>query len=120
VDDEPAIRALVKSILSNHGFSVLEAHDGQHAISLLKDQSVGRCLDLMVTDIQMPGADGVLVAQTFMMMSPQARVILMSGYADVESINSESPERWCFVAKPFLPQTLVEAIERVGLEPDPI
>lgn len=110
---------MVKGILSKHGFSVVEASDGRHAMSLLEDDSLGDRLDLMVTDIQMPGVDGVLVAQTFMTMSPHARVILMSGYAEVESINSESPDNWCFVSKPFLPKTLMHAIERVGLKPDP-
>lgn len=113
VDDEAPIRLLVRSVLSRMGFRVEEAPDGQHALTLLKRN--GLCADLLVTDIQMPGADGVTVAQAFMTECPSTRVILMSGYSDAGSINMESNGRWWFISKPFSQQILFDAIQRIGI-----
>jgi CheY-like chemotaxis protein len=118
VDDDPPIRSLVKTVLTKHGFDVIEAHDGQHALSLLKEGEGRQCVDVLIADIVMPGGvDGVTVAETFLRECPFTRVVLMSGYNDVGSINLESNGRWQFVPKPFLPRSLVQAIQEIGVIP---
>ncbi len=118
MDDDPPIRSLVRTVLTEHGFEVIEAHDGLHALSWLKKEEGHQCVDVLITDVVMPGGvDGVTVAETFLRECPLTRVVLMSGYSDVGSINLESNGRWLFVPKPFLPRNLVQAIQELGVSP---
>jgi len=110
VDDEASVRSLVRTILSRAGFAVAEAEDGQEAWSLLKKQQDGE-VDLVVTDIQMNGMDGLALTERCLREYPHVRVLLMSGYMDITTVNLESDGRWLFLSKPFSPQALLAAIQ---------
>ena len=76
-EDEAAVRAFVKTILQREGYQVLEAADGNGAVALAR--KVNGAIDLLVTDIKMPGMDGVALAEALKEMRPGIPVVFMSG-----------------------------------------
>jgi DNA-binding NtrC family response regulator len=105
VDDEPAIRAYLKSILQRKNVRALEASDAVEALRVL--QKHGNGIDLIITDIQMPGdMDGVDLAYSVKRSHPAIPVLLISG-----NVNNGSAGRFTFVQKPFLPETILETID---------
>jgi CheY-like chemotaxis protein len=80
VEDETVVRHLVAEILENTGYTVLQAGDGPSALELLRRHS-GK-LDLLVTDVVMPGMSGPEVAHAVTSMRPGTEVLYTSGYTD--------------------------------------
>jgi PAS domain S-box-containing protein len=80
VEDETVVRHLVAEILENSGYTVLQAGDGPSALELLRRHS--GTLDLLVTDVVMPGMSGPEVAQAVTSMRPGTLVLYTSGYTD--------------------------------------
>ncbi len=79
VDDEPGVRHVVRSALSRLGYTVLEAPSGADALELLG--RAARAVDLLLTDVAMPGMGGRELARRFREACPAVRVVYMSGYA---------------------------------------
>jgi two-component system, cell cycle sensor histidine kinase and response regulator CckA len=113
VDDDAGIRTLLNAYLSLNGCHVVEKQDGREALEHIeKTGCSGR--DVIVTDIVMPGMDGVALATWALLKCPGVKVVLMSGQADTESINLEAPDhQWMFVPKPFIPRVVVNAIHQL-------
>jgi len=112
VEDQPAVRALVCSTLTQQGYTVLDAGHGQDALTLLDEQTDG--IDLLVTDVVMPGMSGRELATSVRALRPQVRVLYMSGYAPdaalpAEIINSGA----AFLPKPFVPATLLRKVREL-------
>jgi hypothetical protein len=80
VEDETVVRHLVAEILENSGYTVLQAGDGPSALELLRRHT--NKLDLLVTDVVMPGMSGPEVAQAVTSMRPGTQVLYTSGYTD--------------------------------------
>jgi two-component system cell cycle sensor histidine kinase/response regulator CckA len=80
VEDETVVRHLVAEILENSGYTVMQAGDGPSALELLR-RHAGK-LDLLVTDVVMPGMSGPEVAQAVTSMRPGTEVLYTSGYTD--------------------------------------
>ncbi|MDX6474711.1 MAG: two-component system, cell cycle sensor histidine kinase and response regulator CckA, partial [Gaiellaceae bacterium] len=80
VEDETVVRQLVAEILESTGYTVMQAGDGPSALELLRRHS-GK-LDLLVTDVVMPGMSGPEVAQAVASMRPGTQVLYTSGYTD--------------------------------------
>jgi PAS domain S-box-containing protein len=80
VEDETVVRQLVAEILESSGYSVLQAGDGPSALELLRRHTGP--LDLLVTDVVMPGMSGPEVAQAVTSMRPGTHVLYTSGYTD--------------------------------------
>jgi CheY-like chemotaxis protein len=80
VEDETVVRHLVAEILESSGYTVMQAGDGPSALELLRRHS-GK-LDLLVTDVVMPGMSGPEVAQAVTSMRPGTEVLYTSGYTD--------------------------------------
>jgi PAS domain S-box-containing protein len=100
VEDEPAVRALARETLQEHGYIVLEA---RHAIEALviSSQNTGR-IDLLVTDIVMPQMDGLELATRLLPSQPTMRVLFISGYTEKGTVNDSLLERGTdFLQKPF-------------------
>lgn len=110
VEDEAAVRSFVKMILQREGYQVLEAADGSGAVSLAR--KVNAAIDLLVTDIKMPGMDGIALAEALKEMRPGIPVVYMSGYSDeADTSTLDRPgEGSIFIGKPFLPQVLLDAV----------
>ena len=101
-EDDAAIRDLECEILSNHGYTVLCAQDGAQAI-----QQMEACrgkIDLLITDVLLPGMDGGALADKLCAARPDLRILFVSGSTDNPEITlggNGSGSRRCFLAKPF-------------------
>jgi two-component system cell cycle sensor histidine kinase/response regulator CckA len=100
VEDEPAVRSLVSRILGRAGHAVLEFPDGGAAIDGLADPGIR--VDLLITDLVMPGPSGIEAARRIRRSRPDLPVLLMSGFAadalQAEGLDEETVE---VLAKPF-------------------
>ena len=100
VEDEPAIRAALTRMLRGGGYRIIEASNGDEALRLA-DETTG-AIDLLLTDVMMPGIGGKELVQRLLAIRPDTRVILMSGYTDDEDLRRDLGEaRYVFLQKPF-------------------
>jgi DNA-binding NtrC family response regulator len=76
VDDDDAVRASTEQILASNGFRLLVARDGYEAMRLLAENHV----DVLFTDIVMPGLDGVSLAKQAKVLKPDLKILFMTGY----------------------------------------
>ena len=102
VEDEPALRTLTKHILSSHGYLVLEAANGMDALQLIEGSHIH--LDLLLTDVVMPGMSGVELAGQISRVFPGIRIAFMSGHADMPKAGDG---KTCVIQKPVAPDALL-------------
>jgi diguanylate cyclase (GGDEF)-like protein len=81
VDDEEIIRSLFRDVLEDKGYQVVLAPNGEEAIERLKETP----FDLVITDIRMPGIDGMEVLRRSKAKYPEIDIIIITGYASVET-----------------------------------
>ncbi len=79
-DDDAATRDLVRRSLESDGHSVTVTEDGAEALERL--QAGDANFDLVVTDVEMPALDGIMLAEEALKLRPGMRIVLMSGYAE--------------------------------------
>lgn len=79
-EDDPAARTLMARALAGDGHSVIEAEDGQAALQAMSAEPAA--IDVLVTDVDMPGLDGIALAGRARALKPGLRVLLISGFAD--------------------------------------
>ena len=115
VEDDYAVRSLVKEVLTHYQYHVIEAAHAEEALAIWKIQ--GPKIDLLLTDILMPGANGLELAQELLTQRPELKVIYTSGYS-AELFGSDQPldEGRNYLPKPYLSAQLT-AIVRAALEP---
>ncbi len=112
VEDEEAVRTLIKEILGMHGFSVLEARDGGEAV-LISERYEG-FIDLLLTDMVMDNMSGRQLAERLHPMRPEMRLLYISGYANEGMLTGREGEMsGAFLAKPFTPKTLVMKVREI-------
>lgn|GEM_PF-1666098 len=112
VEDQADVRQLEALALSMNGYQVLEAADGMGALEILKAEA-GR-VDLLVTDIVMPGMDGLQLADEVQCIRPGLPVLFTSGYQKGMSVQSRQwPMKTSFLAKPFTPEDLAAKIREL-------
>src|SRR6202040_3985261 len=80
VEDADALRKLARSFLVDHGFQVIMASDGEEAVEVARNHN-GR-IDLLLTDVVMPGMNGRLLADRLLSKWPGLKVVFISGYTD--------------------------------------
>ncbi|MBT4738950.1 MAG: PAS domain-containing protein [Rhodospirillaceae bacterium] len=99
VEDEDAVRVFAARALKNKGYTVLEARTGEQAMDMLHD---AEDLELLITDMMMPGMDGGTLARFVKVERPEVRVILISGYSEEVARGDvlDSPDIH-FLPKPF-------------------
>jgi DNA-binding NtrC family response regulator len=112
VEDDDSLRKLAQKALRQHGYSVLEAENGEDALRVSEEH--GGSIDLMITDVVMPKMSGKETAERLQPLYPQMKVIYMSGYTDdaivhhgvlVPGLN--------FLEKPFTPEDLARKVREV-------
>ncbi len=112
VEDEPSVRALAVRTLQDHGYRVVVAQNGQQVRDLGVEE-VGQ-LQLLVTDVVMPGQNGREVAEELRRRRPGLPVLYMSGYAaDAFADANPLDARSGFLAKPFTSPTLLRRVREV-------
>jgi PAS domain S-box-containing protein len=109
-DDEAALRQAVVQILRTTGYRVLEAENSYEAWEIARQHSGD--LDVLLTDIVMPGLRGTELAKRVAKAHPEVQVIYMSGYAEGFQ-ESPLPENSIFLQKPFRFATLLEQLKLV-------
>lgn len=111
VEDEDAVRLFGARALRNKGYQVLEARSGESALDVLRGDTR---IDVLVTDVVMPGMDGATLARLVRMERPSIQVILMSGYSEDVALGEFSGEDGIhFLPKPFSLKQLAGKVKEV-------
>ncbi|HEX2559687.1 GAF domain-containing hybrid sensor histidine kinase/response regulator [Phenylobacterium sp.] len=115
VEDEQAVRDLVVEVLRELGYNAVEAADGPEGLKLV--QSLPR-LDLLVTDVGLPGLNGRQLADAARQVRPQLKVLFMTGYAENAAVSRGFLEEgMALITKPFPVQTLAARIRGMIEQP---
>ncbi|MGA1237190.1 MAG: PAS domain S-box protein [Limisphaerales bacterium] len=112
VEDEPALRELVRNILEFSGYSVLEAPSGRAALDVWRQHHAS--VDLLLTDVVMPdGVNGHDLALRLQKDKPSLKVLYTSGYGtEIVGIDFTLSEEVNFLQKPYNPRGLADAVRR--------
>lgn len=110
VEDELPLRRFAVRALGKRGYRVLEAENGDVALELLDDS--GTAIDLVLSDVMMPGMDGATLLRTIRARRPDVRIIMISGYG--ESILGgllDQRDGVLFLPKPFSLNELLDKVD---------
>ena len=117
VDDEQALLSLVEDILKDEGYTVLPALSGAEGLEAGR-RHPGK-IDLLLTDIVMPGMSGGKLFKQLQLMQPGIRVLYMSGYTKYTVVGHGALESVdSFIWKPFSPAQLLQKVREVLDAPD--
>jgi PAS domain S-box-containing protein len=116
VEDEPPVRRLARSILSHAGYRVLEAGDGKQALEVAANSV--HAIDLLLTDVVMPGMNGVELHRELVRSRPAVKSLYMSGYTENAVVHHGILDADVhFLAKPFTREVLLGRVREVLAEP---
>lgn len=112
VEDEPGVRALVRGLLERLGYAVITAATAEEAVDLCR---LGACpVDLLLTDVVLPGLPGSELAASLRRERPGLRVLLMSGFPDEAFQAGTRPgHEVALLPKPFTPADLARKVREV-------
>ena len=109
-EDDDSLRGFLKRALERAGFEVRACADGEEALEALPEAE----WDLLLTDIVMPGADGIEVARQATAIQPELRVMFITGFAAVALAAKESaPQGAKVLSKPIHLREIVSEVERM-------
>ena len=112
VEDAPVIRRLARDVMAGAGYVVIAAEDANEAMTLAAAHRGP--IDLLVTDLVMPGPSGVELAEQLTRARSDVRVLFMSGYTDNALVrNGLLAEGVSFLQKPFAPADLLRRVRQV-------
>ncbi len=111
VEDEDAVRNFAKRALMNKGYEVISAEDGETALKIYESNGSSK-IDLLITDVVMPGMDGPTLAQRIRQHSPDMKIIFMSGYTE-DKLKDYMGENIHFLPKPFTLKQLSAKVKEV-------
>jgi two-component system cell cycle sensor histidine kinase/response regulator CckA len=112
VDDEPSVLKSVCAVLSHFGFDVIAASSPEEAlrIAVAKRDPI----DLLLSDVLMPGMNGPQLARQILKLHPEAQCLFIAGLPDHPDVMNSILERGIpFLPKPFLPRELVNKVREV-------
>jgi CheY-like chemotaxis protein len=111
VDDEPDLRSLVASVLTEYGYKVVTAANAAKAIAMLAKMDAPP--DLLLTDVVMPGMSGPMLADELLSRFGSARVLFMSGYDERQVVQRYVVEKgFALIPKPFQLHNLCAAVKK--------
>ncbi len=114
VEDEDALRTMAVRVLHDAGYRVIAAESEERALALASEDEI----DVLLTDVIMPGIGGIVLADRIRDMHAGVRVVYMSGYPRAHLIsNGQLDEAYAFVAKPFMASELREAVDNAAAGP---
>ena len=110
VDDEPQVRKIVQRTIERYGYDVICFEDG---MSCLDELSVGDC-DLLITDVNMPGLDGLELLEKVKKIRPLLDVLIVTGYGDIPTaVRAVKNGAYDFVEKPLDRNRLIPVIQNI-------
>jgi two-component system cell cycle sensor histidine kinase/response regulator CckA len=109
VEDEPMVRSVAERALTRHGYTVITADNGEEALEVI---AKGEDIDLLLSDVVMPGMDGPAMVAEARKQRPELKVLFMSGYAEEQLRQSLGVDNAHFLPKPFSVQDLAEAAKK--------
>lgn len=110
VDDEPDILSILDALLSKKGFTIKTINNGDKALTYLKRDD----FDVVLTDIRMPGLNGIELLSKIKEIAPDTAVIVMTGYGTIESaVNAIKKGAYDYITKPIDNEYLLLIIERI-------
>jgi CheY-like chemotaxis protein len=107
VDDEPSLLQFVVMILTQNGHTIISATNGIEALMVYS--SYRSEVHLVLTDVLMPGMNGIELAERLRALHPAVKIVLMSGFVPDDI---KVPKDLQLITKPFLPDQLVAAVEQ--------
>lgn len=116
VDDQPNFRFSLSVALKREGHEIFEANDGRQAVKLLEQSA----RDIVITDLKMPGMDGLSLLREVKKISPSTEVVVMTAFGSVDTAVEAMRYGACdYITKPFQPEELVivvnRTLDRLGL-----
>lgn len=110
VDDALYMRAMIRDILSNHGYEIYEAEDGEASVEAYQKHQP----DLVLMDITMPGMDGISATKEILATDPAARVVICSALGQKQMVLDAVKAGACeYIVKPFEEDEVLDVVERI-------
>jgi two-component system, NtrC family, response regulator AtoC len=104
VDDDAVVRELITTLLSGEGYTVRAAKDGLDAIKILRTEEI----NLVITDLRMPGADGIEVLKEATKSDPDRAVIILTAYGTLDTALKTIREgAYDYMTKPFKMEEMI-------------
>ena len=104
VDDDEIVREVITSLLSGEGYAVQAAKDGLDALKILKTQDI----NLVITDLRMPGIDGIEVLKESVKMDPDRAVIILTAYGTLDiALKAIREGAYDYMTKPFKMEEMI-------------
>jgi CheY-like chemotaxis protein len=111
VEDDSIVRELIVEVLNDLGYAALEAADGSAGLEILQS---GRRIDLLISDIGLPGLNGRQVADAARLLRPELKVLFMTGYAKNTAFTSGLLDSGMeMITKPFAMEALAARIRNI-------
>ncbi|WP_422017215.1 ATP-binding protein [Reyranella sp.] len=111
IEDEPVVRGLVVEVLADLGYRAVEAVDGPQGLEIV--QSAQR-IDLLITDVGLPGLNGRQVADAARALRPDLKILFMTGYAENAALTSGSLDPgMTLITKPFTMEALATRVREI-------
>jgi CheY-like chemotaxis protein len=111
VEDEAGVRALAARILRSAGYNVLVSSSPLEAIDIVRRHS--GTIHVLLTDVVMPGMNGIDLATRILAQRDHLCVLFMSGYPNREVLPADLPAHAALMAKPFSPDSLLQEVRRL-------
>jgi two-component system cell cycle sensor histidine kinase/response regulator CckA len=113
VEDDKNVRKFIHDVLKKYGYKILEAANGEEALGLV-EKHAGEDIDLLLTDIVMPGMNGRDCAECLTAFHPEMKVLYMSGHTEGAIVHQGVLEPGAaFIQKPFTSKTLAQKVRQV-------
>jgi CheY-like chemotaxis protein len=110
VEDEEAMRAMIRQLLEQGGYHVLEANNGHHALQVAQEYTGP--IHLLISDVAMPEMGGPQLAEHMAQLRPQTRVLFLSGYTDRAFEHLGAPGA-ALLEKPFSGRGLLRKVGEI-------
>jgi len=111
VEDQKQMAEMFKSVLTAKGYDVIVIHHGSQALELIEENADD--IDILVTDIVLPGVSGISLAHKLRSRRPESCILLITGYSELQAEDIGFP----VLGKPFTPNQLLEKIEMIQDNP---
>ncbi|MCX7771303.1 MAG: response regulator [Proteobacteria bacterium] len=109
VDDDPIARDVVFSILSKEGYYVVSAQDGFQAIDMMRKKD----FSLLITDLVMPGIDGIELIKSALKISPEIASVVMTAYGTLDiALKAIELGAYDYITKPFKIEEILFLVSR--------